>query len=73
VCKVFQRKDLLPDFPVQVCCLNAKARRFRRATFSICFYFIEGGITKMPLYADLFLSGKLLRLLDFPISLTAFC
>jgi hypothetical protein len=57
VCKVFKRKDLLPDFPVQVCGLNAKARLWP-GLFSICFYFIEWGITKMPLCPYIFFACK---------------
>jgi hypothetical protein len=72
VCKVFKRKDLSPDFRVQVCELNAKARLLAGPPFSICFYFSEWSITKMPLSVELFLSGKLPRLFDFPTSMRAF-
>ena len=54
VCKVFQTKDLRPDFRMQVW-LNAKARLGGRA-FSFSYYFYFNGLseTKMPSLADLF-------------------
>jgi hypothetical protein len=58
VCKVFQRKDLRPDFPVKACGLKAKARLLAGPVFSIYFYFNERGLTKMPHCVEMFLSGK---------------
>jgi len=39
VYKVFKRKDLRPDFPVQVLWLKATARLFGRAAFFYLFLF----------------------------------
>jgi hypothetical protein len=76
MCKVFQRKDLRPDFPVCRSGLNAKARLGGRAfsrfftTISfvfLYFYFNELKETKMPSLADLFLACKRSRLFGFPV------
>jgi hypothetical protein len=58
VCKVFKGKDLGLDLPEDVCELNAKTRLLAGPSFSIYLYFNESGITKMPDWVEIFLSGK---------------
>jgi hypothetical protein len=72
LCKVFQRKDLRPDFPVQVW-LKSEARLVGRAfSFSYYFYFNEWSETKMPSLVDLFLARKGFDLFGFPIFIFTF-
>jgi hypothetical protein len=67
MCKVFQRKDLRPDFPVQVWLKCEGPAWWPGVFFSYYFYFTELSETKMPSLADLFLACKRFRLLDFPV------
>jgi hypothetical protein len=57
------------DFPFPVKCESPAGWP---GFFSHYFYYMESIQTKMPLWADLFLSGKLSFLLEFPGSMRAF-
>ena len=69
-----QTKRPKSGLPGAVLFTSGQMRRpgFWPGLISIYFYFNEFNITKMPFWAEIFLSGKMSRLLDFPISLTVF-
>jgi hypothetical protein len=70
VCKVFQRKDLRPDFRVQVWFKCEGPAWWPGLFFSYYFYSNELSETKMPSLADLFFACKRLRL--FGVSILIF-
>jgi hypothetical protein len=65
VCKAFQRKDLRPDFPVQVWFKCEGPTWWPDFFFPYSFYFNGLSETKMPNLADLFLACKSSRLFGF--------
>jgi hypothetical protein len=67
VCKVFQRKDLRPDFPAQVWLKCEGPAWWPGVSFSYYFYSNELNETKMPSLTDLFLVCKGSGLFGFAI------
>jgi hypothetical protein len=72
VCKVFQRKDLRPDFPVQVWFKCEGPAWWPGLFFPYSFYFNGLSETKMPNLVDLFLACKSSRLFAFPLLIFEF-
>jgi hypothetical protein len=67
VCKVFQRKDLRPDFPVQVWFKCEGPAWWPGVVFSYYFYFKELSETKFQFWRIYFLACKRSGLFGFPV------